>query len=300
MKRAFKNFAHMRIIISELQRIPMKVLNYHEIKFTVYAFFTVLFLTTSCQKEEFIYNFPETGKLLVSVSLENRDREYFTEFKYDSLNRIIEILEFHDGEQIRQESFIYNKQGHLIEKNSGTFKYSYKYNVKDQLIEQNTHFTPEKGKWEWDVKTEYKYKSGRITRGIVYPRKYVGIENSGEAEELSYISYRYDLNGNTVEQNSGYGKFEFKYDTKINPLAEHGIQTIYGYSFVHTLQPVARQVNNPVYCYSENQAMSTSPPEYEISYKYDSGGLPLKAEIKNVHYPEQETIFVDYGYQPKN
>ncbi len=300
MKRAFKNFAHMRIIVSELRRIPLKVLNYHEIKYTVYAFFAVLFLTTSCQKEDFNYNFPETSKLLVSVTLENRNREYFTEFKYDSLNRIIEILEFHDGEQIRQESFIYDKKGHLIEKNSGVHKYSYKYNVKDQLIEQNTHFTPEKGKWEWDVKTEYKYKSGRIARGIVYPRKYVGIENSGEAEELGYISYRYDSTGNTVEQNSGSGKFDFKYDTKINPLAEHGIQTIYGYSFVHTLQPDVKQVNNPVYNYTEIGIMSSLPPKYEISYEYGLDDMPIKAEIKNVRYPEQETIFVDYGYKPKN
>ena len=126
-------------------------------KLTACLFFIILIFITSCQEEDFIYSYPETDKLLVSITRKSRDLEHRTEFKYDNLNRMIEIQSFDKREQKTLESLVYDKQGRLIEKNTGTDKFSYKYNTKDQLIEQNRHYTPVNGKWEWDQKTEYKY-----------------------------------------------------------------------------------------------------------------------------------------------
>ena len=93
-------------------------------KFTAHLFFIIIIFIASCQKDEFIYNYPETDNLLVSITRMYRDREYLSDFKYDNLNRINEILEFQEGKQIRQESFVYHKQGRLIEKNIGAYKFS--------------------------------------------------------------------------------------------------------------------------------------------------------------------------------
>lgn len=269
-------------------------------KLTFLLLLVVFTCIISCQKEDFTYTYPETDRLLVSIIRTEGDSEYRTEFKYDSLNRIVEIQSFIGGERNVLESFVYNKQGRIVEKHSGTFKHTYKYNERDQLVEQNTHFTPKDGKWEWDVKTEYKYKSGRISKGIIYPRKYVGLENSGKDGELGYISYKYDSNGNTEVQNSRYDKTDVKYDNKINPLAVFGVLTVYGYSFYYTFRPDIKQVNNPVYSYQIIGIMSSFPPECEISYEYDMNDLPINAEIKDIGHSGRETAILEFRYQPKN
>lgn len=256
----------------------------------------VMLLCTSCQKEDFIYSYPETDKLLVSVKHTSRESEYVTEFKYDSLNRIVEIQTFYQGESSRLESFVYDEDSRINEKKSGNFTDSFKYGTDGKLMEKNARYTPADG-YNWNMKTKYKYRNGRLNRGIVYSRIYEGIENQDEANEESYISYKYDANGNILEQKSGNNNVKFKYDTKINPLASFGIQTIAGFWF--TFLPDVKQVNNPVYTYSYNMAMSSFPPEYEISYEYDSEGLPLRAEIKKLHSHFDETGFVEYVYKAK-
>ena len=70
-----------------------------------HLYFTLLLVSimaAACQKDDFIYDYPETDKLLLSISGALNDREFITAFKYDSLNRITEILEFSDGEEVRK------------------------------------------------------------------------------------------------------------------------------------------------------------------------------------------------------
>ena len=86
--------------------------------------FVMLIFLISCQKEDFIYSYPETDKLLVSVKHISGESEYFTEFKYDSLNRIIEIQKFYQSETLEVESYRYNEEGRISEKESGDFRYS--------------------------------------------------------------------------------------------------------------------------------------------------------------------------------
>ena len=58
-----------------------------------------------------------------------------SDFKYDRLNRIIEIQEFYQEEPIKMESFRYNDNRHLMEKLMMQAKFTYKYNSNGQLIE---------------------------------------------------------------------------------------------------------------------------------------------------------------------
>lgn len=92
-------------------------------KFFVCIFFITLIFITSCREDEFIYSYPEMDKLLVSITRRNGDVEHLTGFKYDSLNRVIEIQGFDYGEQKTLESFVYDKQGRLTEKNRGADKF---------------------------------------------------------------------------------------------------------------------------------------------------------------------------------
>lgn len=269
-------------------------------KFRAYILFVALFFISSCRDEDFIYDYPVSDKLLVSITRGSGNVEYVTYFKYDSLNRISAIVAYKDGTQLQDESFVYDKQGRLIEKNNASFTYSYTYNSKGRLIERNTHFTPDDGKWEWDVLTKYAYRNGQLVTGINYPRKYVGIENSQESQALSSINYKYDANGNTVEQGGDGSSYTFKYDSKINPLAEFGIQTIYSYSFLYTLSPEIKQVNNPVSIHSLISVMSSMSPSYEIMYQYDSNDLPITAEIKRLYVSSEESNHLEFHYRSKN
>ncbi|MCW9094828.1 MAG: hypothetical protein OQJ74_03190, partial [Ignavibacteriaceae bacterium] len=58
-----------------------------------------------------------------------------------------------------------------------------------------------------------------------------------------------------------------------------------------------KQVNNPVYSSYMNMISSSLPPEFEISYEYDSDGLPGKAVLNNVRFSGQEPVNVVYEYR---
>lgn len=257
----------------------------------------LLFCLISCEKDDFVYSYPETNKLLISVTRTQGEREFSAEFKYDSLNRLIEVKNIFPAGQGHTESFIYNDEGKLIEKNIENYKTTYIYNRADQLIEQNVRYTSTTDEYEWDQKTEFKYKHGRINKGIEYSR---------EGEAQNHISYKYDSRGNTIEKivrpaNNEYDfaliEIKFRYDSHINPNVNSGVNMLNGYTFIQHAD--IKQINNPVYFSFMNAVSSSMPPEFNISYEYDSDGLPLSAEMNNVRYPEQEPVIVEYKYRDK-
>jgi hypothetical protein len=261
-----------------------------------------LIFITSCEKDDFVYDYIETDKLLISVIRTQSDYEFKAEFKYDSLNRIIEVKNiFEEGEPFI-ESYKYNYTGQLEEKRSAnyttTYNYystSYSYNSEGLLTEHKEQYiTPHDSS---ERKTEFKYKDGRI---------YKGIEYSGEGEVLYNISYKYDSRGNTMEKVKRVVGYEsefamteniFRYDTKLNPHASHGLAIPTGHVFTYC--PDIKQINNPVYSSYSNMILSSIPPEYEILYEYDSDGLPEKAVMKNLRFPEEEPVIVEYEYGDK-
>ena len=261
----------------------------------LFLLLTCLIVIISCEKEDFSYSYLEVDKLLVSVSRTEADSELRAEFNYDSLNRIIEVKNiFPEGEPVI-ESYKYSDAGNLVEKKSGNYTTTYTYNSAGQLIEQNAQYISPHDASEWKI--EFKYKDGKINKGIEYSR---------EGEVLNYFSYKYDSKGNTLEKivRSAGGEYDmnltetkFRYDTNINPNAKNGVGMLHGYSF--TQSPDIKQINNPIYSFYYHSAMSSFPPEYEISYEYDSDGLPIKAEMKNVRFPEQEPVIVAYVYKDK-
>lgn len=264
-------------------------------KFSTFIIVLFLFCLFSCEKDDFVYSYIETDKLLVSVIRLQGDSEFRAEFEYDSSNRIIEIKNiFQEGDPI-VELFIYNEDGNMAEKISGNYMTFYTYNSAGQLIEQNLQYFSSEDGYKWEQKTEYKYKNGRINKGVEYSR---------EHEVMNYISYKYDSRGNTLEKNvnSVNGDYnlsetKFRYDTKINVNAPSGVAMPGG--FIYSYYPDIKQMNNPVYSSYSNLLMSSLPPEYEISYDYDSEGLALRAEMKNIRFPEQEKVFVEYEYRDK-
>lgn len=184
----------------------------------------------------------------------------------------------------------------MIEKSNGDYITTYKYNNTGRLIEQNIHFESSKSSYQWNEKTEFKYKNGKINKGIRY---------SDSGEITSYISYKYDSKGNTLEKTvtaSGdesdlnLVEIKFKYDTNLNPIAGTGLNIFNGFSFSQDAD--IQQVNNPVYSSYMNLILSSLPPEFEISYEYDADGLPLKAVFHSSRYPEQQAIYVVYEYSP--
>lgn len=268
-----------------------------KMKPSVYCLFILLFFITSCQKDDFIYEYPETDKLLISISRTYREQESITEFKYDSLNQISEILELLNGEQVRQESFAYNNKLQLIKKVDDWSTCTYSYDSKGRLATKELHQKLEDGKSEWDVLTEFEYKSGRLVRGVVH---YPYSEFSSAPQINTNINYKYDSNGNVVEILGSGDIYEYKYDSKINPLAKYGIVSDYGYSIRYTLQPEMVQINNPVYAYSEIKVMSRMPPRYEIAYAYNQDDLPIKAELNDIDWLEGGTATLEFQYRSKN
>jgi len=269
---------------------------------TVFFLTAFLILVTSCNKEDFTYSYTEVDKLLLSVTRTEGDAEFRAEFKYDSFNRIIELKNiFPEGEQVI-ETYKYNDAGQLVEKSiansAATYDYhvvTYTYNNAEQLIEEIVQYISPH--YAHETKTEFQYKNGKI---------YKGTEYSEEGEVLSYIGYKYDSKGNTIEKNvrpageeTDFNLIEvrFRYDTKVNPFAESGINLLNGFIFTHYAD--IKQINNPVYSSYTNMLMSSIPPEYEISYEYDADGLPAKAIMNNVRFTESEAVIVEYKYGDK-
>ena len=259
-----------------------------------FSFFLFLFLLVSCKKEEFIYNYPELNKLLVSVTRSGAQTEFRTEFKYDSLHRLIEVKNISPESQPSIESYAYDEENRIIEKRNRNYLTTYIYNADGQLAEQYIHYKSSDGVYEWNEKTAFVYRDGKIYRGNIY---------SSDGEMLRYITYKYDSRGNTLEKKEhvagsdsdfGFIEIEFKYDTKVNPLGDSGLNMLNGYTFAKEAD--IKQINNPVYSSYMNMISSSLPPKFEISYEYDSDGLPVKAVLSNAYYPDQEPVTVVYEY----
>ncbi|MCB9252996.1 MAG: hypothetical protein H6605_11045, partial [Flavobacteriales bacterium] len=78
-------------------------------KLILIVFLGTLFLT-SCQKDDFTYDYPDVNKLLISVTRIDGDTEYSTNFKYDSLNRLVEIQTILPEDLVFTDSFYYNDE----------------------------------------------------------------------------------------------------------------------------------------------------------------------------------------------
>lgn len=250
---------------------------------------------TSCENNDFVYSYPELDKVLVSATRTYDETVYVAEFKYDSLNRVVEVKNIFPEAQVTVESYAYNQAGYIREKKIEDYTTTYLYNSDGKLVEQNLRYISSENDYEWNEKTEFKYKNGKISKGIEYSR---------EGEIVNYISYKYDSNGNTLEKivrpaNYQYEfeliEIKFKYDNNTNPNCTSRISMLSGYSF--TFHPDIVQINNPVYLYYMNAVMSSMPPEYSISYTYGPNGLPIKAEMKNIDFPEQKKVIWDYEYR---
>ncbi|WP_167611777.1 hypothetical protein [Maribellus sediminis] len=263
-------------------------------KATLVALLFFIFLN-ACKEDDFTSTFPELNQHLIAITTTTEDWEYRTDFVYDSLNRLSEIQNRSQGEQIFTESYVYNEAGKISQKTNGDYTTSYVYNSEGQVIEENLQYlSPENGN-EWSTKTEYYYKNGRISKGKVF---------SENGEVSSYISYKYDSRGNTIEKivrpsNSDsdfiLSELKFRYDAKINPLGASGISTINAFMYSRDIDIV--QVNNPVYLSYMNSIASSLPPEFEISYEYSSENLPEKAVLSYVRYPDQQGINVVFEYE---
>lgn len=263
-------------------------------KLSATVFLVILFFS-SCDKDDFFYVYPELDKLLVSVTRIDANSEFRTEFKYDSINRLVELKNIFPEGQIVTESYSYDEKGKLTEKRNGNYVTTFVYNSANQLVEQNVGYALPGDEYSWKLKTEFQYKNGKISKGIVY---------SEDSEVLQYNNYRYDSRGNTLEKtvhspnsdsNFNLIEIKFEYDTKVNPNAASGVNMLSGYTFAHDVDIV--QVNNPVYSSYLNMVSSSLPPEFEISYEYNSKGLPVKATMNNLVFPDQEPIELEYEYQ---
>lgn len=229
----------------------------------------------------------------MSVTRIQGDSEFLAEFKYDNLNRVNEVKNFFPGGQTTIESYVYDEEGRIVEKNIENYTTTYTYNSTGKLIEQNVHYFSPSDDYEWNQKTEFIYQNGKINKGIEY---------SKEGEILHYISYKYDSRGNTLEKvvrPVGYDfnliEIKFRYDTNVNPLGNTGVNMLNGFTF--TQHADIKQVNNPVYSSYIRFVSSSLPPEYEISYEYDSDKLPVKAVMNNFRFPEQEPVILEYEYR---
>ena len=251
-----------------------------------------LMILSSCQKDDFQYSFETPSKLLISVK---ENSQLVTEFKYDNLNRVIQVDRYISGDQgIISQYFEYDSKSRLIRKSNGEYTESYDYNSSGSLGTMTSHFKSARDGYEWDQKTELKYSKGRISKGIVFSR---------DGNESGYINYRYDSRGNTIERteysNSAdykgmiMSQYKFSYDEKINP------NPVSGSAFWGVSQADIIQGNNPTYSYYYSISMSAFPPQYEFSYDYDDTGLPIKEYRAKVQELSGSNIF-KYEYTGKH
>jgi hypothetical protein len=248
-------------------------------------------ILSACKKDDFQYSFEIPPKLLVSIK---ENGQPVIEFKYDSLNRLIQTDRYIFGESGRISQFFeYDSKNRLIIKYSGEYTESYEYNSSGRLVTMTLHFKSARDGYEWKQKTELRYSNNRISRGIVFSR---------DGSESGYISYKYDSRGNTIERTeysnlSDYKgmimiQYKFSYDEKINP------NPISGSPFWGLSQTDIIQGNNPTYSYYYNISMSALPPQYECSYNYDDTGLPIKEYREKGQEPRSSNSF-EYEYRDK-
>ena len=254
-----------------------------------------IFIFYACKEDDFTYAFPELNQHLVAVTTSGGDWEHRTEFVYDSLNRLSEIHNISVDGQTLIESYKYNDAGKISQKTNENYTTNYVYNTAGQIIEDNvSYISPNDGHISL-TKTKYIYKNGKIKKGIGY---------SEEGGIVSYVSYKYDSRGNTLEKivrsansDSDFILYEikFRYDNEVNPLGAFGLTSLNSSAYTGNSDII--QVNNPTYSLYLNSVMSSFPPEFEVTYEYNSANLPETAVVNNIRYPEQEIRSVLFEYE---
>lgn len=260
-------------------------------KTTFPLLFASVMLLSNCSKDEFQYHFESAPKLLVAI---RENGHLITEYRYDTYNRLIQANRYNKGDTIYlSEYFEYNSQNQLIRKIYGEYIETYQYYSCGRLRTTFLNFRSAIDGYNWEQKTEFQFRSGRISKGI---------KSFTNGNEISYYSYKYDSKGNTIERTE-YGispdypdlmltQLKFTYDDKINP----GTSTrsgIWGESLADITQG-----NNPTYSYYYNIIMSSFPPQFEITYDYEQTGLPIKEYRKQLQHLQGTTVF-DYEYIDK-
>lgn len=139
--------------------------------------------TSSCRKDESVAVISTSSKLLVKIKEKGHT---ITGFKYDSLNRLIQLNEYFADTFYYSEFYKYDSVSRLSKRIYGGFIETYKYNSDGKLLKKNLTYPATEKKWD----IEYQYNKNNLSKGIVF---YNGIENG-------YIDFKYDSNGNTVER----------------------------------------------------------------------------------------------------
>ena len=258
---------------------------------TVFFMIVCMLVLSSCSKDDFQYSFETPSRLLISI---RENGQLVTEFRYDSLNRLIQAdryLSYEPG--FRSQYFEYDSESRLIKLSNGDYTENYEYNRSGSLVKMILHFRSAGDGYEWDQVTEYQYSRGRISKGIMYSR---------EGFETGSIYYKYDSKGNTIERTEYFSsskksmvisQFKYTYDEMINP------DPTSVSPFMVISHPDIIQGNNPVYSYYYSAYMSSMPPEYEFTYEYDDTGLPVKGVREDLYPQGSQTIF-EYEYGDKN
>lgn len=257
---------------------------------TIYLLIASLMILSACKKDEFQYSFETPSKLLVSI---RENDQLITEFKYDNLNRLIQVDRYSSGDPVCISQFFeYNSQNRLISKAYSEYIETYEYNNSGRLVAIILHFKSARDGYEWEQKTELQYSKGRICKGIIFWR---------DGVESGYINYKYDSRGNTIERTEYsvspdykdmiMSQFKYTYDDKINP---YPFSSSPLWSVVDIIQG-----NNPTYSYYYNAAMSMPPYQYEFIYDYDNTGLPIKEYREGLQGQGGSNVF-EYEYIDKN
>lgn len=247
-----------------------------------------LMILAACQKDKFQDSFETPSKLLVSI---RENDQLITVFKYDYLNRLIQVDRYSSGNLVCISQFLkYNSQNRLISNTYGEYIETYGYNNSGRLVVIILHFKSAIDGYEWEQKTELQYRKGRIYKGIIFSR---------DGVESSHIYYKYDSKGNTIERTEYsvspdykgmiMSQFKYTYDDKINP---HFFSSS---PFWDVCQVDIVQGNNPTYFYYYNICMSMFPPQYEFAYDYDNTGLPIKEYRKRLQEFGGSSVF-EYEY----
>lgn len=217
-----------------------------------------LICLSACKKDESIKPLVTSPKLLVSVMENNL---LVTEFKYDSLNRLIQLNNYHADTISYSENYQYDSDNRLIQRTFTGFVETYEFAGDGKLMISKKHYNATGKEW----KIEYQYDKGRINKGITFY----------DGSQTGYIVFKYDSDGNTIERTEysnspdlkGFKveQFKIEYDTKINPVKN---LSLFPADIV--------QNNNPTYFYHYLAVMSSLPPEYHSTYDYDTIGIPTK------------------------
>lgn len=257
---------------------------------TFYLLIACLMILSACKKDEFQYSFEAPSKLLVSIK---ENQQLVAEFKYDNLNRLIQVDRYSSGNPVCISQFFeYNSQNKLISKAYTEYIENYEYDNSGRLVAIILHFKSARDGYEWTQKTELQYSNGKICKGIIFSRD--GIESS-------YVIYKYDSRGNTIERTEYpvssdnkdmiISQYKYTYDDKINP---YPFSSSPSWGVVDIIQG-----NNPTYSYYYNIFMSMFPPEFDFTYDYDNTGLPIKEYRKGFKGQGVSNVF-EYGYIDKN